>query len=142
MSRLTQDLIAQVMADGLAVVATASGGGQPEAALVGLAATDDGDLLFNTPLDAIKSIHLATNPNVAVVVGWWDDLSFQVEGPAEILREERRQEYGAIYESQHPGSRALHPDFHLVRVTPVWIRKYDARPNPPDITEHGTRPQY
>jgi general stress protein 26 len=136
---LVTDLIAAVRGHGLAVVATTSASGQPEAALVGIATTDDGDLLFNAPTAARKTTNLAANPKVALVVGWTNDVSFQAEGLADPLSDEQRLNHAAAYEAQHPGSRSLNPDFILYRVTPTWIRKYDAGVTPPSLTEHGHR---
>jgi pyridoxine/pyridoxamine 5'-phosphate oxidase len=137
---LERSLVGAVRAHGLAVVATTDPTGHPEAALVGIAASDDGELLFNAPLDARKTANLARIPHVAVVVGWMNDVPFQIEGTAVVLSNEQRHLYAAVYETQHPGSRALHPDFVLYRVTPTWIRKYDAGVTPPELTEHAYEP--
>ena len=132
-------LVDAVRTHGLAVVATAGASGRPEAALVGIAAADGGELLFNAPRGVRKESNLASNPRVAVVIGWTDDLSFQVEGEAESLEGEARAAAALAYEAQHPGSRASHPDFLLYRIRPTWIRRYDAAITPPVVAEHGIR---
>ena len=111
--------------EGRGVVATVSPQGHPQAALVGLAALDDGTLIFNSELAARKIRNLATTGRVAVVVGVSGDLSVQLEGPATITGEDERERHGVEYDRQLPGSRALQPDFALVVVRPSWIRVYD-----------------
>jgi pyridoxine/pyridoxamine 5'-phosphate oxidase len=122
------EFAAFVRAAGIGVVATAGAGGQPEAALVGLAVTQAGEIIFDSKADARKMANIAGNPRVALVVGWQDDVSVQVEGHADILAGSERERYGAIYASQFPGSRVLDDEFAVVRVTPRWLRYYDARP--------------
>jgi pyridoxine/pyridoxamine 5'-phosphate oxidase len=113
---------------GMGVVATAGADGNPEAALVDLAATDAGEIIFDTAIVARKVANIAANPRVALVVGWNDGVSVQLEGRADILTGTERAEYGRIYTERFPGSRALRAEFAIIRVTPRWLRYYDARP--------------
>ena len=113
---------------GMGVVATADADGNPEAALVDLAATDAGEVIFDTPITARKVVNIAVNPRVALVVGWNDGVSVQLEGRADTLTGEERAKYGRIYTERFPGSRALRAEFAVVRVIPRWLRYYDARP--------------
>src|ERR1700727_2545564 len=89
---------------GMGVVATADADGNPEAALVDLAATDAGEVIFDTPITARKVVNIAVNPRVALVVGWNDGVSVQLEGRADTLTGEERAEYGRIYTERFPGS--------------------------------------
>ena len=93
--------------------------------MVGLAALDDGTLIFNSELTARKVQNLASNNHMAVVVGVAGALSVQLEGPATITNEDDRERYGCEYHRQFPGSRALDQDFALVVVRPSWVRVYD-----------------
>jgi pyridoxine/pyridoxamine 5'-phosphate oxidase len=124
-----------VRAARLAVVATTNARNQPEAALVELAATESGELVFDTRSEARKVKNLAHSPRVAMVVGWEDGVSLQVEGRADVLAGKDRIAYGQVFESQFPGSRALEQDFALIRVVPDWLRYYDARPDSFRVTE-------
>lgn len=76
----------------LGVVATANAEGQPQAALVELAVTRDGEVVFDTKADARKVANIARNPRIALVIGWDDGVSVQVEGYAEVLSGADRQE--------------------------------------------------
>ena len=113
---------------GMGVVATADAEGNPEAALVDLAATGAGEVIFDSAVTARKMANIAANPRVALVVGWRDSVSVQVEGLADTLTGTERAAYGRIYTERFPGSRALREEFAIVRVIPRWLRYYDARP--------------
>jgi pyridoxine/pyridoxamine 5'-phosphate oxidase len=112
----------------MGVIATADDAGNPEAALVDLAATSSGEVIFDTQADARKVDNIAFNPRVALVIGWSEGVSVQVEGLADILSGAEREEYGRIYLERFPGSRALDEDFAVIRVVPQWMRYYDTRP--------------
>ena len=112
----------------------------PEAALVGVAALDDGTLIFNTRRDSRKLDNLRLAYRVALVVGWADGVTLQIEGAAEIADDEAREHYGRVYEEQRPGSRALHEDFVVVSVKPAWVRVYDTATDPPAVEEASWGP--
>lgn len=124
-----------VAAAGCGVVATVSSDGSPEAALVGMAALEDGTLIFNTPDAARKVENLRANRRVAVVIGTPGDVSVQVEGDASIVEDEERQHYGRAYDHRFPGSRALADGFLVVVVRPSWVRVYDAEQHPAVVRE-------
>ncbi|REJ05934.1 pyridoxamine 5'-phosphate oxidase family protein [Microbacterium bovistercoris] len=123
-----------VDAIGCGVVATVSPDGAPEAALVGLAALDDGTLIFNTPDDARKVANLRADARAAVVVSA-GDVSVQAEGSATIAEDAERERIGGAYEGRFPGSRAFADGFLVVAVRPDWVRVYDARPRPAVVAE-------
>lgn len=119
----------------MAVVATVSGNSRPQAALVGVAALDDGTLIFDTDRTARKVQNLRDNRRVAVVVGIDGEISVQLEGPAVISAGVERDRFGAQYNAQFPGSRALGPDYAVIVVRPDWVRVYDASTHPPHVAE-------
>lgn len=63
------ELVSFVRERGLAVVATREPGGAPQAALVGVAATDQAETIFDTSADSRKYHNLNRDPRVAVVIG-------------------------------------------------------------------------
>lgn len=116
-------------------MATANAQSQPEAALVEVAVTEAGELVFDSKSEARKVRNIALSPRVALVIGWNESVSVQVEGKADILAGADRSAYGQVFESQFPGSRALQEDFALIRVAPDWLRYYDARPDSFSVAE-------
>lgn len=124
-----------VRACGLGVLATVDASGHPEAALVGLAVLDDGTLILNAPRGSRKVANVERRSRVAVVVGWQDDVTLQIEGSAVVAAGSEREHFGRAYNSQRPGSRALDEDFAVVVVRPDWLRSYDATADTPRIEE-------
>ncbi len=121
-----------------AVVATVSPAGAPEAALVEMAVTDEGDLVFDTKSEARKVDNLAHNARVAIVVGWGGRVSVQVEGEAELLTGEERQQFSALYAEQFPARPPVNELFTIYRVRPAWLRYCEAAPVGPPIVVEGS----
>jgi general stress protein 26 len=131
------DFVEFVRAAGMGVVATASPSGKPEAALVEIAVSDRGELIFDTPAGARKLANIERNDRVAVVIGWNDGVSVQVEGTARIVTDDERRRYERLYASQFPGSRVAHPSLEVAVVTPDWVRRYDATRDPAQCEHAG-----
>jgi len=127
--------VAFVRAEAQGVIATVSPSGAPEAALVGIAALDDGTLVFDTLVGSRKAENLRHDHRIAVVVGTDGAVSAQIDGFGTIVHGTLREEYGGAYNAQFPGSRALDPEFAVVVVRPAWVRVYDAAANPAHVTE-------
>lgn len=106
-------------------------GGRPQAALVGITATDRGELIFDTAVGSRKYANLRAVPRVAVVIGWDDEVTLQCEGEADILTGSERDRCLRAYVQQYPDGRqrAANPDIVLVRIRPDWARLNDYRPD-------------
>lgn len=124
-------LIEFVRRRGLAVIATLGPDGAPQAALVGIAATDRGELVFDTAAASRKCRNLEAFPRVAVVIGWDDEITLQCEGDADVLVGEERDRCLSAYLRQYPDGRerVRDPQIALVRVRPIWGRLSDYRPD-------------
>lgn len=124
------ELIDFVRHRGLAVLATRDPTGAPEAALVGIAATDRGELVFDTSVRSRKCVNLMAFPRVAVVIGWDDELTVQGEGVATVLAGSERDRCLRSYVRQYPEGRerAADPELALVRVQLDWVCYCDYRP--------------
>ncbi|MSS83436.1 pyridoxamine 5'-phosphate oxidase family protein [Actinomycetaceae bacterium WB03_NA08] len=121
------DFVAFVRQVSEGVIATVNRSGKPEAALVGLASNDAGELIFSSLTYSRKIRNIAATPHIALVVGRDDGLAVQVEGTAKILEGTQRHEYGMEYLRQFPRSQALASTYALVRITPEWMRSCDVR---------------
>ena len=119
----------------LAVIATTDDRGRPEAALVGIAALESGLLIFDSLIDSRKVNNLRHNSNLAVVAGFTDRVSIQLEGIATICTGADRVRYGTEYNAQLPGSRALDEEFAVITITVTWVRVYNAATHPPVVDE-------
>ena len=122
-------LVEFVRQRGLAVVATRGPDGAPQAALVGITATDRAELVFDTAAGSRKRANLQAFPRVAVVVGWDEEVTLQCEGDADVVTGPARDRCLTAYLAQYPEGRerADDPDIVLVRVRVVWGRLSDYR---------------
>src|SRR6188768_3270521 len=79
-----EQLINFVRQRGLAVIATRGADGAPQAALVGITATEQGELVFDTSRSSRKYRNLSAFAQVAMVIGWDNERTVQCEGIADI----------------------------------------------------------
>ncbi|MGW9628958.1 pyridoxamine 5'-phosphate oxidase family protein [Microbacterium sp. NPDC055521] len=123
---------------GSGVVASVGRDGAPQAAYVGLTATDDGVLVFDASDQSRKVGNIRERPNVAVAITG-ADTSVQLEGRARITHDEERWRLGEVYSERFPNSRALDAGFEIIAVDVHWVRVYDASGHPPHIIEAAWR---
>lgn len=128
------DLVRFVREHPRAVLATLDPARGPEAALLDVAVTEDGELVLDSRADARKVANVAADPRVALVIGV-GEACLQVEGEARVADGAERQRLGRVYEERFPGARALLEGFAVVVVRPRWARLYDASRNPPRVVE-------
>jgi PPOX class probable F420-dependent enzyme len=123
----------------LGVVATASAGGAPQAAVVGVAVTDDLELVFDTLGGSRKAANLRRDARVAVVIGWDDEQTVQCEGVADEPAGPELARLQQCYFAAFPDgpSRLAWPGITYVRVRPTWIRYSDFRKPETVIVELG-----
>ena len=121
----------------LGVLATASGDGVSEAALMGVAVTDDFAVIFDTLKTTRKYPNLMANPRVALVIGCSGAVSLQFEGIAEELAGETLDRHLEVYFAAFPDGRDRQKwqgiTYFVIR--PVWLRYSDYRQPPPRIRE-------
>jgi len=115
----------------LAVVSTISPDNNPEAALVGIAVTENFDVIFDTVKTSRKYVNLLQNPKVAVVIGWDSETTVQYEGEAQVLGNDAdSQKLREVYYNVYPDGREraeTWPNLVHIRITPKWLRysKFD-----------------
>ena len=121
----------------LAVLATSSPDNQPEAALVGIAVTEDLEIVFDTVKTSRKYQNLLQNPLVALVVGWDYETTLQLEGEAFELNGPGADKYKEVYFSAFAdGGQRAETWAGLVHfmIKPRWL-KYSNFNEPPVIEE-------
>jgi pyridoxine/pyridoxamine 5'-phosphate oxidase len=119
------------------VVSTVNESGAPEAALMGFALTQTNEIVFDTLASSRKAVNLARSPAAALVIGWDDDTSLQIEGPARRPIGDDLASAKAAYFRQWPDGRAREtwPDIAYVVVKPKWIRYSNYAAGPPIVEE-------
>lgn len=124
----------------MAVEASVSAEGGPQAAVVGIVVTDAFEILFDT-LDATRKIsNLRRHPRIAFVIGGiadGEERTAQVEGIADEPRGAELERLKALYFARFPDGREREkwPGITYVRVRPTWIRYSDFAQDPPRIVE-------
>jgi len=114
----------------LAVQASVSGSGAPQAAVVGFAVSDDLELVFDT-LDTTRKVrNLRHDPRTALVVGWDNEETAQIEGIADEPKGADLERLKRVYFEAYPDGpqRQAWKGITYVRVRPTWVRYSDFRP--------------
>jgi pyridoxine/pyridoxamine 5'-phosphate oxidase len=135
---MTRDeLYAFMTAHRWAVEATVAPSGAPQAAVIGFAATRDLELVFDTLKTSRKYQNMLTAPKMALVIGWDDAQTLQVEGVADEPKGAALDRLKARYFEGFPDGREREAwtDITYVRVKPEWFRYSDFRVEPPKIVE-------
>ena len=123
----------------LAVQASTSPSGAPQAAVVGFAVTDTLELVFDTLANTRKHQNLRRDPRIALVIGWDDAMSAQIEGLADFPEGAELERLQQVYFGPYPDGRdrLAWPGITHVRVRPTWVRFSDFTVDPPRILELG-----
>jgi len=111
-----------------------------QAAVVGIAVSDEFEIVFDTLTDSRKASNLRANPSVAFVIGSTADGSertVQYEGIADTPSGDELRRVQEIYFEVFPDGRdRLHwKGLIHVRVKPLWIRYSNYAPQPPLVLE-------
>ena len=115
----------------LAVLATSSRDGKPEAATIEFSETQDLELIFDTFSSYRKYKNLKDNPNVAVVIAS-GQTSVQYEGIAHELNGKELEKYQKIHVKKLPDSEKFikMEGIKVFKIIPKWIRYTDVSASP------------
>jgi PPOX class probable F420-dependent enzyme len=111
----------------LGVLSTVTPSGEPEAAVVGVAFTDDLEIVFDTLETTRKAVNLRRSPKIAFVVGWDQEITVQIEGVADAPQgaelERLKEAYFLVYPDGR--ERQLWEGITYFRVRLHWARYSD-----------------
>lgn len=123
----------------LGVLGTIGPNGAPQSALMGIAVTEEFEIVFDTVKSSRKYPNLAARPACSFVIGGWvsGEQTVQYEGIAEELRPPELERYQEIYFKVYPDgpARMSWPGIVYFVVRPRWIRYSDFDQSPPLIHE-------
>lgn len=124
----------------LAVQASVSPVGAPQAAVVGFIVTDDAEVVFDTIDTTRKVANLRRNTKCALVIGGMvngDERTVQLEGITDEPTGQDLERLKELYFVRFPDGRDRQhwPGLIYVRVRPTWLRFSDFNQSPPAITE-------
>jgi len=113
-----------------AVQATTNAEGGPQAAVIGVAVSDQLELVFDTLGTTRKAENLRRDPRIALVVGWDDDQTVQLEGTADEPQGEELARLKSVYFQTFADGieRQQWPAITYFRVRLGWARYSDFRP--------------
>jgi len=122
-----------------AVQASTAANGAPQAALIGLVATDGLELFFDTFASTRKAANLDRDRRVAFVIGGGagDERTVQYEGVVDVPKGSELVQLQEQYFARFPDGRrrASLPGIRYYRASPLWIRFSDYNLNPPLVQE-------
>jgi general stress protein 26 len=121
----------------LAVQATVASDGAPQAAVVGVAISDELEIVFDTLVTTRKCTNLRANARIALVIGWDDEITAQIEGVADFPTGPDLDRIRECYFVAYPDGRErlTGPGITHVRVRPAWVRFSDFTQDPPRVIE-------
>lgn len=121
----------------IGVVATISPKGLPEAAVVEIAINNRHEIIFDTFSTYRKYENLKSNPNVAFVIGWDENITVQYEGVATELLGDELKQYKATYLAHNPDAKKwlAFDELTYFKVSPRWIRYRDGNQDPIEPVE-------
>jgi general stress protein 26 len=138
---MTREALLEFMrSEKYAVQASVSPSGVPQAAVVGIAVTDQLEIVFDTLASSRKAPNLRANPAIALVIGGTrdgDERTVQYEGMADEPTGGELERVLAVYYARFPEGpeRRSWPGLIYLRVKPTWIRYSNFNSNPPEIVE-------
>ncbi len=113
----------------LGIQSSVSPTGEPQAAVVGIAITPELEIVFDTVDSTRQCRNLRANPKIALVIGWDDEVTVQIEGiadePQGAERDRILETYFAVYSDGQ--DRLKWAGITHIRVRPTWIRYSDFR---------------
>ena len=123
--------------ESLAVLASATENGQPEAALMRFAVTPGLEIIFDTVKSSRKYPNLKKNPRVAWVIGCTTEVTVQYEGLAQELEGKELAKYQKTYFAKFTDgpARLTWPAITYFVVHPKWVRYCDYNPGTRRIEE-------
>ncbi|MEO8075224.1 MAG: pyridoxamine 5'-phosphate oxidase family protein [Acidobacteriota bacterium] len=138
MTRL--DLLQFLRCHKLAVQASVSSSGSPQAVVIGIVVTDDLEVFFDTLETSRKAQNLRRDARVALVIGgltWGENRTVQYEGVIDEPGGSELARLKTLYFEQFPDgpNREAWPGITYLRVSPRWVRYSDFSHAPPSIAE-------
>jgi hypothetical protein len=127
MAEMTKpQLLAYLRTHPLVVISTVNARGEPEAALIGIAVTEEYEVIFDTSQTSRKHINLLRLPHVAVTFSGPGERTVQYEGLAlpVSLTDPADASYREVYYAAWPDGRDRVSDSALAywRIVPLWAR--------------------
>jgi hypothetical protein len=115
----------------LGVVSSLAADGAPQSAVVGIATSEAGEIVFDTLGSSRKARNLRRDPRVSLVV-WENERTVQIDGIADEPVGAERDRLREVYFTAYPDGRArlTWPGLTHFRIVPSWARSADFAASP------------
>ena len=133
-----QEVYDFMRAETFAVFGSISPEGKPQSALVGIAVTEDLEIVFDTLRSTRKFRNIQHNPAASFVIGCTREITVQLEGIArELAGKDELERYQKVYFDKFSDgpTRLAWAGITYMVVKPNWIRYSDYIATPPRIGE-------
>jgi len=126
------DILAFIKQHNLALVATVDNDGTPQAAVVEFGELDDLTIIIDTLKTSRKYKNLQDNKHVAIVIGWDNDVTVQINAVAEELNGEKLKVAKLAYFAKNDRARKWEsrPEIAYFAFKPTWLRYSDVSKSP------------
>ena len=116
----------------LAVIASVNETSLPEAAVIGIAVTENLEIIFSSFVTSRKYANLQKNPKIALVIGWEKGTTVQYEGIAiELSQDEAEKQLETSLKKTQSIALKLELENQVVyKITPNWVRFSDLSIDP------------
>jgi len=117
------------------VVASLAADGSPQSAVVGIAVSAQGEIVFDTLLDTRKAANLSRDPRVSLTV-FEGEKTVQLDGVADRLQGAELERMLKVYLATFPdgAERLKWPGISHFRIRPKWVRWSDfSAPGGPEV---------
>jgi general stress protein 26 len=121
----------------LCVISTTHQNNTPEAAVVGFSSNEKLEILVGTSVKSRKYANIQRKPQVALVIGYAEKISVQLEGTAKEVTGEDLTPYLEDHFRKLPRTRKYldSPDQRWILIIPKWLRYTDANQKPYFVQE-------
>ena len=125
------ELIRFVQRQRLGVVSSLASDGAPQSAVVGIATSEAGEIVFDTLGSSRKAGNLRRDPRASLVV-WENERTVQLDGLADEPTGAERDRLREIYFATYPEGRErlAWPGLTHFRLVPSWARFSDFEASP------------
>jgi general stress protein 26 len=125
----------------LAVVSTINQNGSPQSAVVEFAEQPDLTIIIHTLNTSRKYQNLRLNKEVAIVIGWDNNITVQINAVAHELAGDELAIIKQIYSAKNERAKKweIRPDIAYFAFKPTWIRYSDLGQKPWIIQEFNIK---
>lgn len=131
-----EELLAFARTHRWALAATVSASGEPHGSVIGFAATDSFEIVFDTVEVNRKAGDLRRDSRIAIAIGWDDGKTLQIEGMADEPSGHELECVKKTYFDFYPEycrKRQAIPGLTYFRVRPTWMRFSDFSESPASV---------